>query len=351
MSSKEIKIESFLGDYTCQFQGTFTIINPRFDEGSEINPIKLAIPKSIQGKSGTSTTPQNITKISPPRSKGRILTKLPFKANPNQNSPAPTVLPNDKPKEPQNIPTNEICENNQNNSDLIDSMELHLEQYIKSSDIYWLYPVSRKGSSTFYVTVAKSPVSLHFELFYSMQKPPIMQATVNGTTFHDPITFSIQSSPDSSLSTYYDKSNNLFYATADNYNSKKIELCCSQIQAPHIFTLLIPVLKKNRMTGKSFLVPIPFTEDQCNLFEKSKTSEHESLAFESRAKTLNDDFSYQGRFMTNEKTNFILYHYSNPTTNILQFGKTDRNGAISLIINFPISPIQAFFAAITTYLQ
>lgn len=336
MSSQELKFEPYLDDDRITFHSLFTLMDPGFNT-SEINPIMLSIPKSLRSKSKLS--PKSPTNLNEAVEKGRLLTASTLKG---QNKS--TTIEN------QNTENDTNKEKDQNTQHII--LDPVIQRFVEGDRLFWMNPVPAKRVGCYHILIERAKNNLSFQLFFDKEKPCIMSATFDNAAIANTLSVSINDSSDFTINSSYDTSNDTYFVSLCENGKEPIELCAANFVKPHIFDFYIPALKKNKQTGTSFMFPVPFDPSQSTLLKKHKEKSQESIKLLSR---LNDDpdmdTSFAGRFINKLPCNFILYHQSNRSKDIISFGQADETGYYLLNISYPMSTIQGFIAAIVSHLS
>lgn len=115
------------------------------------------------------------------------------------------------------------------------------------------------------------------------------------------------------------------------------------------FDLVIPALKKINGRYQSFCVDI---REDSMLVEYVSRMAKESIRMKMRLPTqVGDtyDTTFDGKLSLPGANNFILYHESNHKRDVMTFGKFDDT-TYNIVCGYPLSPIQAFAAAIAASL-
>ena len=94
------------------------------------------------------------------------------------------------------------------------------------------------------------------------------------------------------------------------------------------------------------MFPIHYNNDNSTIYSKFEAKSKEVIRLLSRAEDQNGDFTFDGRFADNSKSNFILYHESNKKKDILSCGKVSGTSAMNLCGSYPLNLIQSFLAVI-----
>lgn len=347
------KYEPFLNDRRIVFNDMFTIMDPVYDT-SEIKSIKLSIPKSVKGmlqnlnKSVTPATrlPQNENSTGP---KPRLLSSSIRKTAP-QNNTTSSPKSDEKQKSPQ-----DTSNSNQNSSPKKESAKPNIQvnpiiaNFIKEDEDYWMQPFPTKCSADFIIEIEKSKSKVKFNLFLDMSKP-LLTAILNGFSVNDQLTISTSSKY--SFKTNFDSINQVYYLGLSENEQNPNEICAVKFLSEGVFNLFIPALKKNKTTGKGFMCPIHYNNDNSTIFNKFEGKSKEVIRLISRAQILeNIDFSFDGHFADNSKTNFILFHESNKKKDILSCGKVSGTNALNLCGGYPLNVIQSFFAVIAAHVS
>lgn len=117
---------------------------------------------------------------------------------------------------------------------------------------------------------------------------------------------------------------------------------------PKIFDFVVPALKKKE--GKNVMINIKYTE-QSGLILRLTQKSKEAIKLKSRV-PMNQgaayDMTFNGLFQEQSLSNFILYHASNAKRDICTFGLTYERNTYDLRVQYPLSPMQAFVAAVTS---
>ncbi|EAY19130.1 hypothetical protein TVAG_190240 [Trichomonas vaginalis G3] len=119
----------------------------------------------------------------------------------------------------------------------------------------------------------------------------------------------------------------------------------SSSSAPRIFDFVIPALKK--IDGRNQMFRVPYQEPSTLIQYVSKMAK-ESIRLKTRIPSNEGneyDSTFKGKFLLNAPTNFILYHESNQKRDICTFSMVTEN-SYNLAVSYPLSPIQAFLAAV-----
>ena len=129
--------------------------------------------------------------------------------------------------------------------------------------------------------------------------------------------------------------------------------CCSIIfnpsfstpAMPRIFDFIFPALKK--VDGRNQMFKIPFA-DNSQLVQCVSRMGKEAIRLKTKIPVNNGntfDTLFDGKFTRPSPLNFVLYHDSNPKKFICSFSAVDDT-TYNLVVGYPLSPIQAFFAAV-----
>ena len=113
---------------------------------------------------------------------------------------------------------------------------------------------------------------------------------------------------------------------------------------PRIFDLIIPALKK--IDGRNQMYKLAYGE-QSTLIQCISRMAKESIRLKTKIPPSQNnvfDTTFNGKFKEPSPLNFILYHESNPKREIAVCSKIDET-SYSLVVTYPLSPMQAFFAA------
>ncbi|OHT14568.1 hypothetical protein TRFO_14964 [Tritrichomonas foetus] len=357
--------EPFLRHRCIVFDNMFTMMDPAYST-SEIKPIMLSIPKQFKNMQ------QNLVKGAQPavklpqndKPKSRLLSSSIRKTNPGSNSANPNSHQAGPPqvRQPQNpespakqtsprasprpIPVNKPNSPSQGQNKMTTNNPL-LEKFISEDDEYWMQPLPSKCNADFIVDINKTKSGLKVELFSDPSKPSLFKASLNGLTVADNLI--INTKDNFSIATYYDGENQVYFATLSENGKQSTEICAAKYLQEGVFDLYIPALKKNKSTGKGYMCPIAFGGDFSNLVTKFENKSKEVIRLSTRAKNMdrnNIDFCYDGRFKTQDKSNFVLYHESNPSKDICSFGNVGGTPTSNLNVNYPMNTIQALFCVI-----
>lgn len=337
MSNQEIQFEPYLDNDLVSFHNLFTFMDPCFNT-SEIDPIMLSIPKSMRSKSKLSQ--KSPTDLNEAIDKGRLLTASTLKG---QNNPEKLIN-----KNTENNVVNK--EKEQPVSHII--LDPVIQKFVDADRLFWMHPIPVKRVGCFHVLIERAKARISFQLFFDKTKPCIMSATFDNSAISNTLSLSIKDSEDFTINSSYDTSTDTYFASLTDNENGPIEICAANFVKPHIFDFYIPALKKNKQTGTSSMFPLPFDPSQSVLLTKFKEKSQESIKLLSR---LNDDpdmdTSFTGRFINKLPCNFILYHQSNKSKDIISFGQADESGYYLLNISYPMSTIQGFIAAIASHLS
>ncbi|OHT03013.1 hypothetical protein TRFO_29720 [Tritrichomonas foetus] len=378
MSNKEIYLEPFLDDELIVFQNVFTLMDPAYNT-SEIKPIMLSIPKSMRSKmksaigrpsqsslsnnqngNANNATIGGNAGLSSVLNKGRLLVSSTLTNkinNDNTNSNANTNNNNDtnhgnskRQHNDENSSSRPVQQTNIGNEYHV-TLDPIIERFIEDDQQFWLTPVPSKRTASFHLLIEKNKTNTQFKLFFDTTKQFLMRATLDGSSFNDNLTVFIKQSQQYHITSLYDGSSDCYFATLSENGKRPTEFCAAKFTKQNVFDLFIPALKKNKETGKSYMAPIAFGGLKSTLLEKFNEGSHESIKIQSRANDgTNVDLTFSGRFITNDPTNFILYHKSNQNKDIISCGPTDDTGYYMLNISYPMNTIQGFFAAIAAHL-
>lgn len=121
----------------------------------------------------------------------------------------------------------------------------------------------------------------------------------------------------------------------------------SSSSAPRIFDFVVPALKK--VDGRNQMFRVPYQEPSTIIQYVSKMAK-EAIRLKTRIPANEGngfDSTFNGKFLLNAPTNFILYHESNAKRDICTFSMQSENN-YSLAVGYPLSPLQAFFAAVAS---
>ena len=340
--------EPFLSHRCIVFNPMTTVMDPIYNT-SEIKPIMLSIPKNVKGML------QNLNKsVSPAiRSmqpeggspKGRLLSssirKTAAQSN-QQNSPRqeentnrshelPAASPKAQAKKENALPKIQISD--------------QILQFVSDDPDYWMQPFPNKCVAEFVIEIQRSKSKYKFNLYLDITKPPLFVAVLNGISVNDQLT--ISTSDKYSLVTSYDSIKKIYYAGLSESGQNPNEICAIQFLDEGVFNLYLPALKKNKTTGKGYMCPIKYNNDNSTIFSKFESKSKEIIQLISRAQDLTyNDFSFGGRFGDKSKSNFILYHASSSKKDILSCGKVGGTNALNLCGSYPLNLIQSFFAVI-----
>ena len=119
----------------------------------------------------------------------------------------------------------------------------------------------------------------------------------------------------------------------------------STMDMPRIFDLLIPALKK--VDGRNQMYKLAYN-DQSVLIQYTSRMARESIRLKTKIPSSQGnvfDTTFNGKFKHESPLNFILYHESNPKREIAIFSMIDKK-TYNLTVTYPLSPMQAFFAAV-----
>ena len=151
----------------------------------------------------------------------------------------------------------------------------------------------------------------------------------------------------------YNASNKVFSVGLMNFQPP-LEACAvlynpsfAQSNFPRIFDLIIPALKK--VNGRNQMYKIQYSE-QSQLIQCVSRMAKESIRLKCRIpsnKGNEFDMTFAGKFNVNSPMNFILYHDSSPKRDICTFQAVD-NSTYNVVVGYPLSPIQAFFAGVAS---
>lgn len=337
---------------------------------SEIRPLNLSVP----GKGGIRT------KTSPARMSARDNTSLsssvnttPKKNNENEenkkeitapNSPELTNDKNRTPKASIESPSKgnlarrsppEVKENKENEATNKprDSLD---HNFNFALDGYYLLPLNTKVCAQMIVTVEETKSgSTLFKLHPPedcVEKKVLLSAELKGNTMQSPINIYYNEQLVGEF--VYNSSNNSYHIGLTGL-SPPVEACAilfnpsfNSPTQPRIFDFVIPALKKHQAYGRNLMYRIPFAEQSTLIMCISRMAK-ESIRLKSRIppnKGNSYNMTFDNKLKTNNLTNFILYHESAITRDICSFSKLEDN-KYSLVCHYPLSPLQAFIAAVT----
>ena len=342
--------EPFLLNKCIIFDGMFTIIDPAYST-SEIKPIMLSVPKQYknmhQGLAKVSQPPVKLPAESKPKS--RLLsssirkTVQPTSSNeqpptqpepPKQQSPrnsARQSAPKDAPKQPS--PRAQIKVNPE------------LEKFVESDKEFWGQPLPSKILAEFLIDMNKSKTVMKFTMIL---KSPVLEAVMNGLKASDEL--SIRGSDRYSIGSFYDSDKNALVGLMTDKNSgKTTEICAAKYNDDGSFDLLIPALKKDKNTGKGYMFPIEFPGKNSAIVSKFESKLKEVIRLTSRTKSMDKvDYTFNGKFPSPDKANFVIYHESNANKDICACGKAAGTNSFNLTVSYPMNTIQALFAVVAS---
>lgn len=336
MSNKEIKFEPFLDDECITFHNVFIFMDPGLNT-SEIKPVMLSIPKSMRSKSKLS--PKSPTSLESVIDKGRLLTTSTLKTQVKTENIENTVPDHDPNKDNQPEAQHII-------------LDPIIQKFVEADPLFWMNPIPAKRVGCFHVLIEQMKNNLSFQLFFDKRQPSIMTATLDQNLVANSLNLTVRDAESYTVNSSYDSTTDTFYASLSEDGKNPTEICAANFLKPHIFDFYIPALKKNKTTGTSFMFPIPFDPSTSTLYAKYKEKSQESIKLQSRLiDDQSEDTSFGGRFINKLPCNFILYHQSNRSKDIISFGQADESGYYLLNISYPMNTIQGFIAAIAAHLS
>lgn len=328
--SDKAYFEPFLEHRSIIFNGMFTIMDPVYGT-SEINPIMLSIPKHAKG------VLQNLNKPSPP----------PVRLPQSESSKAKQNSPGRKQTVAQNLPSPSAPSAPQESSQTKQSPRQDAPQltinptitnFIQDDPAFAFQPLPLKCLAELLINVKKSDKGMRFDLFSDTNLPSILRSAVNGNSVNNTVQFKFNNSVQ--VATRYDQNKSAFYAILKDGSQEPTEICSARYTERKEFELLIPALKKNKQTGKGYSCFIPTLQNESALLSKFEQKSKEVIRLLPRKQnSVNDPIQ-----------SFALYHESNQSKDICNFGDKKGPNYGILILSYPLNIFQAFFATMAANL-
>lgn len=361
--SKIVEYEPCLADYHVVFHEIFTL-NDQSLNTSEIKPLHLSVPRNRQGvkpapsptqvKTTTNAQEDQSTKRNQRFLSNRYLTQKPSAmtaTNPPPAAPKPTdiiaetaqkiVEPQKQPEPPKPQQRLGISEGDN---------RVNTETLLRTEE-FWVLPLSPSVTVRFIFTMdGNSGPGYVFRMMTESTHEVILSAEMKGASRNSGMSLYFEKHPVGSAK--YIQGSMCFFAGVQTSRG----LCeagaalyngaYTSSKDPKIFEFLVPALKK--MDGKSRMFPILYA-DVSGLWTRASQLSKEAIRMKTRIppKSASGDWdmTFGGRMTAPSLSNFEIYHESNERKTLCSLSLRRLN-EYSLVISYPMSPLQGFLAAV-----